>query len=729
MHYSSYELATGASLAVVFLCLIASLLLGFRAYQNTIPPVPDFRRRLLAWLRAASLFTIAFVLCQPLLVSDATIQVNHALVVLIDESESMGIKDALGVRSEIVKGLLSSRFPQRWRDSLDVFFVGFSSESRAIVPPYADSLTFKGAYTDITSALENVRVKYAERDLAGVVLVTDGQFNLGFSPSSSASSLGFPVYTVGVGDETESKDIVVDQIVANEIVYSGSTSMIQALLTSTGYADEIVEVELLLNGRRVELKRLQIGDNGTLNRIDFEVKPSEPGVFRWSVRVVPMPGEYSTRNNERSFLMNVLKDRVSVLLISGAPDPDHSFLYKVLVEDPTIKVLGLIERVDGTLVRLDGSETTENLEPEVYILNQFPTRISQSQITNQYLSPISSGNKPFMLFMGPQSDLSKLNTVTDRLPAKVEADAGLEEMLVPMATTVAGRNSTLLSVSGNASEAERQWGELPPVFLSGFVLHPKDKSNVLARVDMARSGSSLKIKKDLPLIISRQDGQSKSVAIGAHGLWKAYFSMQGLNRSNTAYKDLIHNTIHWLALKDDLKPFRIETSKHIYHEHEKIIFGAQVYDQNLNVVSDANVRLQIWKSDQKNDLELRPVANGRYEGNITLSDTGEFRFRGEGIRNQETLGSDEGRIYIEAYSAELTKTNLNEHLLKTVARESGGVYVRANDFENLETIIPAKSQLVYEKSEKPIWNHPFFLFSIVLLLSVEWFIRKRSDML
>ena len=66
--------------------------------------------------------------------------------------------------------------------------------------------TFGGTTTDIASELSDIASRYQGRNLGAVVLATDGIYNRGGNPATTAERLSFPVYTVALGDTTPQRD-------------------------------------------------------------------------------------------------------------------------------------------------------------------------------------------------------------------------------------------------------------------------------------------------------------------------------------------------------------------------------------------------------------------------------------------------------------------------------------------------------------------------------------------
>ncbi|MCH9008630.1 hypothetical protein IIA29_11595, partial [candidate division KSB1 bacterium] len=126
---------------------------------------------------------------------------------------------------------------------------------------------------------------------------------------------------------------------------------------------------------------------------------------------------------------------------------------------------------------------------------------------------------------------------------------------------------------------------------------------------------------------------------------------------------------------------------------------------------------------------LRNLGDGRYEGSFRVLNGGDYQFTGTAHLQGRVLGRDSGRFSVEAFNLEYQNTRMNEDLLKRIAAESGGAFYTPNDLLNLENELHFQPKYLTSTNEWEIWNRWPVLLTCILLLSAEWFIRKRKGML
>jgi hypothetical protein len=214
-----------------------------------------------------------------------------------------------------------------------------------------------------------------------------------------------------------------------------------------------------------------------------------------------------------------------------------------------------------------------------------------------------------------------------------------------------------------------------------------------------------------------------------YGFWKSYFVMAGLGKNNTAYSDFLINAVKWLSAKDDTKPVIVAASKNIYRNGEKIFFTGQVYDEKFNPVNDAAVKVKVRSSKGIYDVGMESAGNGRYVGSLNGLEVGDYEFEGEAFRQDMILGKDRGKLAVEDFSVELLQTGMNEKILRAMASESGGQFFLPDNFSEAAGAFNFQPLITDEKIEIDLWNKIALLFLLTALLSAEWFIRKRADML
>ncbi|HEX9971660.1 MAG TPA: hypothetical protein VGD14_06280, partial [bacterium] len=75
------------------------------------------------------------------------------------------------------------------------------------------------------------------------------------------------------------------------------------------------------------------------------------------------------------------------------------------------------------------------------------------------------------------------------------------------------------------------------------------------------------------------------------------------------------------------------------------------------------------------------------------------------------------------------QTRMDETLLQQLALKTGGIFYTENNYANLDSVLNFPSRKIVESREFELWNRIILLIAVIIFLSIEWFIRKRSGML
>ncbi len=159
-----------------------------------------------------------------------------------------------------------------------------------------------------------------DRDLIGVVLLTDGQHNSGEPPVKKAIELGerkIPIFPVALGARQPPPDIAVVRVKAPNNVFKEVDAPIEVRFKVTSLPAQDVKVELRLEGAEKKLLDARIVHHDGKDREyveRFPVRLEKVGTQTLVATVTPTnpaTKETSTENNSRSVAVNVADEKAS----------------------------------------------------------------------------------------------------------------------------------------------------------------------------------------------------------------------------------------------------------------------------------------------------------------------------------------------------------------------------------------------------------------------------------
>ena len=400
--------------------------LSYFMYRFTLPPVTRSRRVLLSILRGTALALLLILLLEPVLRTSFVIHHPPVVAILADRSASMTIVDRTGNRAEQIKKLLTSVIPDAIPAGVETELYSFGTSLRGPLRQPPDTLGDET--TDIAGALLALAHERERLNIRAVIMLSDGMYTEGENPVYGAARMGIPVFTVGVGDTAQQKDVLVSRITANDVVYAGTTAPVDVVIKSSGYGGEKAEVTLH-DGTRLLDRAVVVLPAGTAEvsaRLSYT--PEGEGSRHYTVRVSSLPGELTTANNRRLFGVKVLRSTMRVLILAAGPGPDLSVIRWTLAEDPNISVRALTQKLGGGYY--EGALTREMLDSADCILSiGMPDAATPSGAVGLVSSSIVDGKKPFFFVGGKAIDPVKLAAMAPSLPVIPEgASAGEQEI-------------------------------------------------------------------------------------------------------------------------------------------------------------------------------------------------------------------------------------------------------------------------------------------------------------
>ncbi len=725
---SSVHLSLSSPTILVILASGLAITISLFAYRYTVPPVARSVRFILAGLRMLGLFLLFFLIGEPLL---SLIRRNiepPVVAVLIDNSRSMTIKDRNGDRQKILTEVLQSSSLKRLSDIGDAHYGLFNGTLHFLDSFSLDSLTLSGDATDIATALKKVKEAAGTTNIQSILLISDGNVTAGASPLYEAEEVGLPIFTVGIGDTSEQKDVLIRKIITNAITYVGNRVPVHVTVKSSGYAGEHVEVTLRDGGTTLDRKMITLQEGTREYQIPLAFVPDKEGVHKYTVEVSSLPGELTSQNNRMSFFTKVLKSKMRLLLIAGAPNPDVTFVRRALESDKNIEAKIFIERGQGQFY--EGSLSSKVLdESDCLFLIGFPGATSSSSALTAIVDAANTGKGIFFM-MSRTVDLGKLQILEPVLPVSFQASperGAADEFQAFLTIPDAEQNNPIIKLPNTSTEI---WSKLAPIFKLQIPVRPKPEADVIGqtRLHPALSGTSAD-----PFFVSRNVNRKKSLALLGYGIWRWKMLSADVPGADVVLEGFLSNAVRWLTTREEDRQVRVQPVKETFAGREPIEFTAQVYDEKFTPIDDAQITITMMHKGQKYDLTLTPLGSGQYTGSLELLPEGDYKFTATVSLNGKKLAEESGSFSVGGLNAEFLETRMNKPLLQQLAAQTGGKYYDANSLETLPKDIAAltnfKPREIVRAHEIELWNYTWSLTIVVALFAFEWFLRKRNGML
>ncbi len=687
-------------------------------------------------LRLLIALAIALTLLRPERVVTAKHTEQPRVLVLWDGSGSMKTKDVVTgeqqttSRAEWVKGELEKKFWEPLEKRYQV-----SVEAFALPPEDVKNLDPETQVgTDLAGPLDRALKQYS--DLRAVLLLSDGDRNLGENPISPATALArreIPIFTVGVGSETYLPDVELMSVLAPS--YALINERLSIVVTMQNRLPREVKTTVTVNGpggaagsKTVTLPAMA----QTQEMIVFT--PQTEGAGDFTVKIPIEKDEVFTNNNERVFPLAVRKETLKVLVADSQPRWEFRYLRNALMRDPGVQVNTVlfhpqIGMGEGAGYLSAFPATKEDLQGyDVIFLGD--VGIGNGQLSNEQAALIkglieqqASGlvflpgplGRQKTLLESPLGDLVPVETDYSKATGFASgAEARLE-------LTFRGRDHwlTMLATDPNANQAV--WRGLPGFYWYAPVVKAKRGAEVLAVHEAARNASGR-----IPLLVTRAAGNGKVLYMGTDSAWRWRKGVE-----DTYHYRFWGQVVRWMSHQRHLaqeEGIRFFYSPEQPRRGDKVRLNATVMDKLGTPVKSGKVTVTMKNpAGATETLELLP------EDDEWGLHTGTFIPREGGKYELEVANESAGRrmkTSIDVTVPTLEKEGLPAKLdvLRELAGLTGGKFQSTGD---LSEVVKNLSLLPERKPEElrfRLWCDPWWCVSLLGLFSLYWVGRKLGGL-
>jgi hypothetical protein len=680
-----------SSPAYVFLCVVLAGGIAYLLYRGKHPWSKRWNYGLTA-MRFTLIFCILFLLLGPIVKHVNNIFEKPLFIILYDNSAS--VKEATDAAS------LNKLQSDLNRVNEELKGKEFEVFTRNLQGTEADSLKFNATSTDLHNALKNLYQEYEGRNIAGVILPSDGIYNAGLSPLYG--NYKFPVYTVGIGDTSERSDISIKNISYNRIAYQGNRFPVRVEVQVKNMPDQPLTVNLMQNGKSLDTQTKRSGKD-QLVVFDFHPTASEQGIQKLDIVVQQSPQEYNKRNNRSSIFVEVVEGKKKILLIAATAHPDIKPLREVVEQNSNYDFLLHIPGVAE-----DDLKKTKPEEIDLVIFHQVPDLRGKS---TAYFQQFLKSKASLLLILGQASDLRTL--AQNNMPIRFESPPREFDQVTPV-TNPGFSNFTLTPESATILT------DYPPV----SVHFGRMKIPLTATPVLFQKVGSVSTEKPL-LAIDNQDGKKVGIMLG-EGLWRWRLNEFDRTEKTEGFDELFGKLIQYLSTAEDKRKFKSYPIQQEFSDTESVVFESQVYNDIFEPVFGHKIDISITSHDSgKSSYNyVTSPGNTRYE--IGGLKEGVYRYTSRTMINDK-IEEVKGQFAVVTKQTELQNLTADFDLLRKLASNTGGKFYNATQTNQLLTDVQnlqAKSVIHSEESYDHLVNLKWVFWLLVVLISGEWFARK-----
>ncbi len=675
-------------------CIILGALLAFLLYRKDqkLSEFSKLTKGVLFSLRLLCISLLAAMLLSPLLKYFNKTVEKPIIIIAQDNSASM----TMAADSTYVKGVLQEQLRKvnkvlENKYSVERYIfdeqVGIENE----IPNFA------GKITDFDALFESIEQRFVNRNVGGLLLISDGIYNQGNSPIYSTQSLEFPIFTVGVGDTTKYVDVQVRNLRNNKLAFLGNEFPVQFDVKTQKCETSLLKFSVFRAGKLIKSQQVSnLQANGVASQ-GLTLKADAVGKQQYTILIESVDGERNTLNNRINFYIDVLDGRQKVLLLGMSPHPDLGALNAAINSNENYELVSSIySDYKGSFDAFD-----------LVILHQSVN--GKFVPIDQKMKNLLAESKPLLLFGGGWKNIELLQNISGKSSNRNSVNEAQAEV---------NESFSLFTIDDDI----RKVGNLPPL---------STEANQVAKFNGNQTLLTQKIgsvKTPYPLLSFYEIQGVKLGRFSGEGVWKWRMASYQELRNHNAFNRFVGKVVQYMAIKSDRSFFRVNTVNELY-ENEAINFSAQLFNPSYELVNDVDVNVELTNQEDKSFTFNMNRSRETYQLNIPSLEPSTYKYTAT-TTFQGKRYSEKGIFTVKELRLEALNTEANHQLLFQLAKRSNGEMLALNDLlkfpETMANREDVTSVSYMNEEVQDIINLKWIFFILLALLSVEWFIRKRG---
>ncbi|MEO0017564.1 MAG: hypothetical protein RLZZ522_847 [Verrucomicrobiota bacterium] len=725
---------TPLTLWLGILALLAVVMLSIVSWRRSVHPR---RSAVLETCRVLATAVVVLLLWQPEWRTVLHPETKPRIAILWDDSKSMTTADAqlplilsdkpaVVTRADWVKKALAADLwkPLQADGANDLVTLPFAT-------PAADGAAISG--TDLEAPLSALLEK--ETNLRAVILLSDGDFNLGQPPVAAAQKMrirGVPLFPIPVGSKIRLPDIDLLSVAAPTFGIVGENVQIPFSIRSSLNRQVRTIARLRDASGRERTKELIIPPNAEIfDSILWRLEKDGPATIELSIPVAE--GELVAANNAQKFNITARKELIKVLIVETLPRWEYRFLHNALTRDPGVELTCLLLHPEL------GPATGKNF------ITAFPTKledlakfdviflgdvgVGSGQLTKENCTLIRGlveNQASGVVFLpGPKGNQATLldTDLSDLIPVILDTDhktGNPETIASPLTLTTDGRKSLLTMLGNNEDDNPEIWRRLPGFFWYGAALKAKAGAEILAVHGNRRTKFG-----PVPLIVTKPAANGKVLYMGIDSAW----------RWRRGVEDLYHyrfwgQVARWMSYQRNMasgQRIRLFYTPERPLPGGNVTLNANAFDPNGAPLQDGTVAIDITSPTgrtQRIDLQKNESAWGAFAGRFKVDLPGEWKLRASvtGAEDKPV----ETTLVVQGVDLEKTGQPSRPEVLEEMAKVAKGRVIQPDQLASLIKEIAALPEPRPLENRIPLWTDWRVITALIALLALFWTGRKLS---
>lgn len=688
------EFGTKYWLILIPLIIVASAGIVFILYYKNLnnKELTKNQVRILAILRFLSVFLIAFLLLSPFIKNLKKIVQNPVIIAAWDNSESMvSVPDSTQIKNDISE--IERQISDELGSSYNVINYSFGENTQL-----NDTPDFSEKNSNYSELISTINDNHFNENIGAVIIAGDGIYNRGKNPVNLTDEISYPIFSIGLGDTVDVTDARIQNIRVNRTAFSGNRFPVEIDTYFSKLNNTPLRLSVYYSDTEVEQTVITPPNDDYFVSREFILEAGTPGLKHFSVRIEFAENERNTSNNRAEFVVNVLENKQKILILSDGPHPDIGAIKNTLDLQQTYEVSVFTEE-----------PYPANLEEfNLIILNQLPTA---SKSAADIIGKAEQNRLPVLFIVGNKTFLPQLNALEQG--ASINPLAGSPEEV----QTTVNSGFRIFTLSEEFIEIVRRF---PPLFapFAEYELDPEFSTLFYQKIK--------NIETAKPLIAIGNINGRKTGFIFGEGIWRWRLYNYYFEQDQSEFNELVNQLVQYLALRENEDNFILDFQP-VYAETDEVILRSEVYNESYEKISSEEVRIKITNEAGDDFDFVFDTQNDNYFLNAGHLPKGDYSFDAEVTVGNETF-TETGSFTVTAVNIENTLNKANHRVLYQLANLSGGKFYlpgqttqMISEIKNSQNLKPS---VYFQEMINELLNLRWLFAVVLLLLTVEWFLRK-----
>jgi hypothetical protein len=290
--------------------------------------------------------------------------------------------------------------------------------------------------------------------------------------------------------------------------------------------------------------------------------------------------------------------------------------------------------------------------------------------------------------------------------------------------TLRGRGSAMLRLADEDEENEKIWDELPGVFWVADVERAKPSAQVL----MVRADEAAENSRDRkPVLALHTFGAGHVMYVGTDNFWRWRRNVG--DRHHTTLWSQIVQRMALPRLMGFSRDVQLTLDRRTYRTGDRVRVKARLFNRDDLPLNGLQLvyRRQESGEEQVVDLQSDRDLPGAYSGEFLAPKAGQFELN---LRDpngpRDTLEREKRFFSVREFNLEKTRIAMNESLLREMAAQTGGAFFREENLHKLPAAIPDRMRETVVHMERELWSSWIYFLLLLIVITIEWVIRKMS---